>query len=185
MLFIGESNYFPAYPDSVSVFQDAERWYNAETDKLIPEEKIKDVSNDTGYPPFVRAFAIANNLLREKGILPCDDRLGESGFYNYFLRPALDPGRGKKKKFTPEEIDREVAGAALCGIIGRIRPQVIVFLSKSAYTEFVNYIRKHSIIFDNLHIGHVVHPSSQWWNRWNGLYGRDALKKILTEWWLA
>lgn len=184
LLFIGESNYFPAYPESVSVFQDAEEWYHGKTNKLIPEEKIIAVSNDTGYGPFVRVFMIANNLLSQRGIPPFDSRLGECGFYNYFLRPALNPGNSKYKKFIPKEIDREVAGVALCGIIERIKPELIVFLSKFAYNEFINYIKKHDIAINNLHIDHVVHPSSPWWNRWNGLYGKDALNNILIKYWL-
>ena len=193
LIFIGESNYFDKNLEAVSVFQDANKWYTGNTDKLIPKEKRTDVSNDTGYGPFVRAFNIANDVLKSNGIEPGGERLHETAFYNYFLRPALNPGNGKAKKFKPEEIDREVAGVALCGIIKRLEPQVIVFLSKFSFVAFQQYLNrsdKHydkisnvDIRYNNVEIHGVVHPSSIWWNRNNGVYGRARLEKILKASW--
>lgn len=184
LMFVGESNYFPDYPETVSVFQDAEKWYKGKTDKLIPPEKEIDVRNDIGYRPFVRVFDIANNLLRDNGIEPGGDRIYETGFYNYFLRPALNRGAGFKKNFVPKPVDSEVAGTALCAIIERLRLQVVVFVSKKSFNDFNQYMQRHNISFDNVYIGGVVHPSSIWWNRNNGSYGREKLRTILKEHWI-
>lgn len=194
LLFIGESNYFDKELEAVSVFQDANEWYMGNTNRLIPEAKRKAVSNDTGYKPFVRVFNQANTFLKNNGVEPAGDRLTETVFYNYFLRPALNPGSGKAKKIKPEEIDREVAGTALCGIIERLKPHVIVFLSKFSFVAFKQYlncknqnytnISNIDIRYNSIEIHGLVHPSSIWWYRNNGAYGWARLEKILKGSWL-
>lgn len=194
LIFIGESNYFGKELETVSVFQNANEWYTGNTNRLIPEAKRKDVSNDTGYPPFVKAFEIANSVLKNNGVEVGGERLHETAFYNYFLRPALNPGNGKAKKIKPEDIDREVAGTALCEIIERLKPQVIVFLSKFSFVAFKQYLNRKNqnytnisnidIRYNNIEIHGVVHPSSIWWYRNNGAYGWARLETILKENWL-
>lgn len=218
LLFIGESNYFPVelnlliekierdgdstlltpneiqnLHEFIAVFPDKNKWYKDYTGKPIPQSIKSFVSNDTGYDPFVKTFKMANDILRNHGVEPGGERLYETTFYNYFLRPALDPGSSKAKKFKPEEIDREVAGVALCGIIERLKPQVIVFLSKFSFVAFQQYLNRRDkhynkisnvdIRYNNVEIHGVVHPSSPWWNRNNGVYGRARLEKILKESW--
>lgn len=186
MLLVGESNYFDKSLESVSVFQEAERWYKEDTDKLIPEEMRVAVSNDIGYKTFNRVFDIAREVLNDNGVESVGDRLDETAFYNYYLRPALNPGPGVAKKIKPESIDKEVAGVALCGIIERLQPQLIVFFSKPAYDDFNWYIEYNGLKtkYDAIKIDRVSHPSSAWWNRNNGEKGRALLKKILKEYWL-
>lgn len=113
LLLLGESNYFPAKLEAESVFRDPEKWYKgAETDKLIPESMKTAVNNWKDYKTFNRVYKVMDEELDKNGIeyLP---KYGESAFYNYFLRPALNTGANKR--FTPEDIDKEVAGLALAG----------------------------------------------------------------------
>lgn len=184
LLIVGESNYFPRELESESMFQDAEQWYRGKTKKLIPESMRVAVSNDIGYRPFNQVFNIVNNVLKSKGVGNVGERLDETAFYNYFLRPALNPGNGIAKKFIPEPLDREVAGAALHGIIERLQPQIIVFLSKLAYNEFERYRRGKSLNYTDLLIERVSHPSSLWWNRNGGAYGKGKLERILAANWV-
>ena len=95
MLMIGESNYFPDYSEEESVFKDAEKWYYANTDKLIPQEMKSAVKNWKGYVTFNKVYKIMGEVLRERQI-PYQEGLNEAAFYNYFLRPALN---GKDKGF--------------------------------------------------------------------------------------
>lgn len=181
LLIVGESNYFSEDLEEQfgSVFQDPEKWYKAENVVLIPESMKIPVSNDTGYPPFVRVFDIVNDVLRENGIEPGGDRLYETAFYNYFLRPALDPGIGLRKKIKPEKIDYDVAGIALKGIVERLQTDLVVFVSATAYKAFKEYLN--SEMPETYSIFKVSHPSSAWWNRNDGKCGREKLRVILQE----
>lgn len=186
LIFIGDSNYFEKELEAVSVFQDAKEWYTGNViDKLIPENKKGSVKCAKGYSTLDKAFTVANDVLKNRGIkLDNDWLLNEAAFYNYFLRPALNPGNGIAKKFIPEPLDREVAGAALHGIIERLQPQIIVFLSKLAYNEFERYRRGKSLNYTDLLIERVSHPSSLWWNRNGGAYGKGKLERILAANWV-
>lgn len=185
MLLIGESNYFPESLSSESIFMDAEQWYRGDATALIPES-IKDaVSNWTGYPPFVKVFKFATNELIANGVPvePAKGPLDEMAFYNYFLRPALNDG--KNKGFKAQAIDEEVAGTALTGIIEKLTPDLVVFVSKSAYNSFVKYCNRHSISFPNVHIDAVAHPSCAWWNRGGGWNGHEKFRNLLNEYWIT
>lgn len=186
LIFIGGSNYFEKELEAVSVFQDAKEWYTGNAiDKLIPENKKGSVKCAKGYWILDEAFKGAHDVLKNRGIkLDNDWLLNEAAFYNYFLRPALDPGKGMTKTFIPEPLDREVAGAALHGIIERLQPQIIVFLSKLAYNEFERYRRDKNLNYTNLLIDRVSYPSSPWWNRNGGAYGKGKLEGILETHWV-
>ena len=190
LLLVGESNYFPAKLEAKSVFRDPEKWYKgAETDKLIPESMKTAVNNWKDYKTFNRVYKVMDEELDKNGIeyLP---KYGESTFYNYFLRPALNTGACKR--FTPEDIDKEVAGLALAGIINRLEPDLVIFLSKKAFNEFEHYYKvyypteykKECIDSCRVSIDCVVHPASIWWNRKGGEMGKTRFRNLLVEHWL-
>lgn len=85
-------------------------------------------------------------------------KLAEAAFYNYFLRPALNDGGSKG--FNPEGIDNEVAGVAMTGVIDRLNPDLVVFLSKKAYDEFTKYCRRCGLEHGDVIIAAVAHPAS-------------------------
>lgn len=177
LLIIGESNYFSKDLESESVFQDSEKWYKSQNVGLIPESMKTAVSNNTGYPPFLRVFKIVNEILIENDIEPQGSRLHETAFYNYFLRPALNPGNGLRKKIKPEKTDYEVAGIALKEIIKRLQPDLVIFISATAYNAFMKYLNNKEP--ETYSIYKVSHPSSIWWNRNSGIHGKEKFKKIL------
>lgn len=181
LLLIGESNYFDDNDVPHSDFRDAERWYKAADAKLIPDYRRTDVSNYISYPTFNKVFDIMDSVLDEAGI-EHEKGLSEAAFYNYYLRPAYNAGGSKG--FRPQPIDDEVAGDALTGIIGEIKPDVIIFLSKLAYTAFTAYCKAKGLAFENIVIEHVSHPASPWWNRYDGSLGKAKFERLLKEHWV-
>lgn len=181
LLLIGESNYFDDNDAEHSDFRDAERWYKAADAKLIPDYRKTDVGNYISYPTFNKVFDIMDRVLDEAGI-EHEKGLSEAAFYNYYLRPAYNAGGSKG--FRPQLIDDEVAGEALTGIIGEIKPDVIIFLSKLAYTAFTAYCKAKGLAFENIVIEHVSHPASPWWNRYDGSLGKAKFERLLKEHWV-
>ena len=183
MLLIGESNYFDDNDIPISDFLNAEKWYKAKDAKLIPEYARTKVSNWIGddYPTFKKFFKIIDEVLDEAGI---DHFRGleETGFYNYFLRPAHK--KGSNKGFKPENIDREVSGIALSGILERLNPDLVIFLSKKAYAEFEKFCNRNNVIYKNIVIKHVSHPASIWWYRNGGDRGKKKFEQLLKDHWL-
>ena len=150
--------------------------------KVIPEYRKTAVSNWIGYPTFNKVFNIMDKVLSDYGI-EHKDGLHESAFYNYFLRPAYNDG--KRKGFRPQDIDREVSGLALSGIIERLKPNLIIFLSKKAYTEFSKFINNKNLVYKDVDIEHVSHPASIWWNRNGGINGKTKFENLLNHFWLV
>lgn len=179
MLLVGESNYFNDNDVPHSDFKDAEAWYKSAEAKLIPEYRKTHVRNWIGYETFNKVFNIMNKVLSSSGIKH-EKGLQETGFYNYFLRPACDDG--KNKGFMPQNIDKEVSGTALTGIIEKISPDLIIFLSKKAYTEFTLFLRRNNLAYDG--IEHVSHPASIWWNRDGGIHGKVKFEDLLRKYWI-
>ena len=137
MLLVGESNYFNDSDIPYSDFLKPQEWYCNPDAKLIPEYRKSDVSNWKGYRTFTRVYDCMNRVLDEQHIAHDKYALGESAFYNYFLRPAHDIGR--RKQFVPQPVDLDVSGEALTGVIRVLSPDLIVFLSKLAYNSFLKY----------------------------------------------
>lgn len=182
MLLVAESNYFDDNDIANCDFLDAEKLYTASDARLIPDYCRSKVSNFISHGPFNKnVFKIMDRVLDENGI---DHRegLGEASFYNYFLRPAYN--NGEHKGFVPQPIDEEVAGEALAGIIDTIAPGLIIFLSKKAYLSFRDYRNAKHIVYENIVIDHVSHPSSIWWNRNNGQYGKARFESLLKTYWI-
>ncbi|MBR6103779.1 MAG: hypothetical protein IKP81_01820 [Paludibacteraceae bacterium] len=178
LLIVAESNYFD---DSIdSVFKNSEAWYKGEdVSHLIPEVKKKDVSNWIDYRSFNR---LCSSMSEVSGI-NCKPIYTEASFYNYFLRPATVRGRNKSFKKDCKQIDRDVAGAALCGILDIDRPDLVIFVSKFAYDEFLKYIKKEGreITIPIDFVYHPAHPAS--WNHKNGA-GKQKFESLLRANWL-
>lgn len=181
LLLIGESNYFNDNDAAHCDFLDAERWYKADDARLIPDYRKTDVSNFIGYKTFNQVFNIMDRVLDEAGIKH-EPGLSEAAFYNYYLRPAYK--HGQRRGFKAQPIDDEVAGEALTGIIGEIKPNVIIFLSKLAYTAFTDYCAAKGLAFDGIVMEHVSHPASIWWNRDGGARGKARFEQLLKEHWV-
>lgn len=216
LIFIGESNYFPDefeplvekikrygnstlltsdeipfLHDFVEVFPDEYKWYKEYTGKPIPQSIKSFVGNAIGYKTFNdNVFSLIERIL-EKNAGTKGSGLDQVAFYNYFLRPAVD--KGKAKGFKPKPLDREVAGAALCGIIECLHPQVIVFVSKLAFREFKKYldykncnyndISNFNIHYNNTDIHAINHPNAWRYTRKdNPNHPRILLERILNEW---
>jgi hypothetical protein len=180
LLIVGESNYFN--DDVDSVFKDPQAWYTG-TDKqhLIPEEKKKDVSNYKGYKTFDRLCKSMNEVLNDT---LCEHVFEEAMFYNYFLRPATVRKNNKSFKKDCTQLDREVAGIALCGIIELDKPDIVIFVSRYAHSEFKKYIELQQyelgIPFD--FVNHPAHPAS--WHHRNG-NGKQKFEILLREYWIV
>lgn len=181
MLLIGESNYFNDNDEPYSDFKDAEAWYKSTEAKLIPEYRQSDVGNWIDYKTSKNAFNIMDKVL-SSSVIEHETGLQEAAFYNYFLRPAYN--NGNKKGFIPHNIDKEVSGTALSGIIGKISPDLIIFLSKKAYTEFSLFLRRNNLAYEGIIIEHVSHPACQWWNRNGGIYGKVKFEDLLRKHWI-
>ena len=180
LLIVGESNYFN--DDVDSVFKDPQAWYIG-TDKqhLIPEEKKKDVSNYKGYKTFDRLCKSMNEVLNDT---LCEHVYEEAMFYNYFLRPATVRKNNKSFKKDCTQLDCEVAGTALCGIIELDRPDIVIFVSRYTHSEFKKYIELQQyeldVPFD--FVNHPAHPAS--WHHRNG-NGKQKFEKLLREYWIV
>lgn len=184
LFLVGESNYFNDIDIQNSDFLDAEKWYKEKSAKLIPENRKKEVCNwKGGYRTFENVYKVMNNVLSVAGIAYDDYLLQEAAFYNYFLRPAYNDG--KHKGFIPQSIDREVSGIALSGVIDRLQPDLVIFLSKKAYDGFSQYIGRDARLYDKSFIEFVYHPGSPRWNRDNGAQGRAKFEELLKHFWVV
>jgi hypothetical protein len=187
LLVVAESNYFEDKLETKSVFKVAKDWYQGENCSLIPEEKKGDVKSwiGEGYPIFNNLFKSMKTVLNESNIKYDPYLLEEFAFYkNYFLRPASRKGTNISFKKDCKQIDREVAGMALSGIIDLINPDILIFTSKYAYEEFSKYCQDANLVFENTKIKFVYHPSRHFsWNHRNGL-GKQEFERLLREYWL-
>ena len=182
MLLVGESNYFDDNDIPDSDFRDVEKWYKAEEAKLIPEAKKVLVNNWKGdYPTFDRVYKVMDEVLAAANVEHNDYLLQETAFYNYFLRPAYNDG--KHKGFIPQDIDREVSGVALSGIIDRLNPDLVIFLSKNANDEFLKYIRCNSLQYGESLIQFVYHPGNHF--SWYNANGKAKFERLLKEYWIS
>ncbi len=188
LLVVAESNYFEDVLETKSVFKDAEKWYHSENIPLIPEEKKNDVNSWIGEGPgiFNNLFKSIKTVLNESKIeYDSSYLLEEFAFYkNYFLRPASRKGSNLSFKKDCKQIDRDVAGMALCGIIDVIKPDILIFTSKYAWEEFSRYCQNANLVFENTKIDFVYHPSRHFsWNHRNH-FGMQRFERLLREYWL-
>ena len=148
---------------------------------LIPKGKKKDVSNYKGYKTFDRLCKSMNEVLNET---LCEHVYEEAMFYNYFLRPATVRKNNRSFKKDCTQLDRDVAGSALCGIIDLDRPDVVIFVSKYAHSEFRKYLESNKLSYAIPidFVNHPAHPAS--WHHRNG-NGKQKFERLLREYWIA
>ena len=174
-MIIGESNYFPDNVDSV--FKDPVAWYQGEITKpLIPKEMEDNVSNyKAGYAPFDRLRDSMKAVLKTEFNYIYEEAI----YYNYFLRPAI--GGVSFRKYC-KQIDREVAGVALCEILEIVAPNIVIFASKYAHDEFTKYIK--SSKYNDTRIEFVYHPSNRF-RRWeSNPNSKQKFERLLKDYWL-
>lgn len=113
----------------------------------------------------------------------CEHVYEEAMFYNYFLRPATVRKNNKSFKKDCTQLDREVAGTALCGIIELDKPDIVIFVSRYAHSEFKKYIelQQHGISIPIEFVNHPAHPAS--WHHRNG-NGKQKFERLLKEYWI-
>lgn len=183
LLLVAESNYFPQCAEAISDFMDSEKWYKtASTERLIPSEELKHVVSNwkCSYNGFYRAVSVANELL---GLhYGKSDKLLQDhvAFYNYFLRPA-----GSTRIINPDKLDYQFSGTAMMGVINKLKPDLLLFLSSKAHAAFLDYLTINSSDIALPIIEHVVHPSSMWWWKRGGCYGYAKMKSILQQYWIV
>lgn len=178
LMIVMESNYFEDNVDSV--FKDPEAWYMGDdTSHLIPKDCEYLVKNDkAGYRPFDRLRDSMKAVLKtEIGTI-----YEEALFYNYFLRPATVKGTNRSFKKDCTQLDRDVAGTALCGVLDILKPDIVIFASKFAYDEFLKY--KKSVGFD-CKIDFVYHPSARFKYKWDlNPNSQQKFEKLLRDYWV-
>ena len=185
LLLIGESNYFEDKWESTSDFKKPEKWYQdqeGEKSLLIPDE-MKDKVNNGGKIEYLKGLS---NIIKK---LLNTDPYNEIAFYNYFLRPASDKiTKGGKHDwgFNDDytDLDGEVAYEAFCQVLEELHPDIVVFASSLAYEKMVFFKKKYNKNFGKITIEKVSHPSSPWWNRSNGAYGRQLFENLLIKHWI-
>ncbi len=191
LLIVAESNYFEDEAESVykSVFKNPEAWYQGEDRQHLipitgkePEEYKVKVSNFISY----RTINKLCKPMKEVSGLNCNPIYKEAMFYNYFLRPATKQVNGKRGFVNDcKQLDRIVAGTALCGIIDLVNPDIVIFVSKYAYDEFKKYAESVGYEYNPEKINFVCHPASFGPNGW--YYSKDGKQKferLLREYWI-
>jgi hypothetical protein len=180
LLLVGESNYFKNDMESKSDFKIVEKWYKGNS-LLIPKEMEKNVNNWKGGGKFNNIFKSIKKVLVEQGVDDFEnDLLHEFKYYNYFLRPATVKGGNKFFDKDCEEIDCKVSYAALCGIINKDKPDIVIFASKYSHDKFIESYKKEDIQYENIKIDFVYHFSSRYWNNTEGKY---KFENLLREYW--
>lgn len=180
LLIVGESNYFEDGLDSV--FKNPQEWYSGDdTQHLVPEEKRRDVNNwKGGYRTF---NTLCKSINEVSNGFHCNNVYEEAMFYNYFLRPATIRKDNKSFKKDCTQLDRDVAGIALCEIIELDKPDIVIFISKYAFDEFKKYIELKNCDM-GVHIDFVNHPAVHFsWNHRNG-NGKQKFENLLREFWI-
>ncbi len=205
ILLVGESHYTHknkescldgmAEPGSNDSLKDINDWYAGKLLQRLPETNTllsnKDSYNTVGV---VRKYLNDKKLDRSYHIFDypakviseynyvSNENLNERdafkyiSFINYFQRPEFSYGNSIKLY----EIDEKIAFENFCNVINKIKPELIIFVSRLAYNSF-NYYSQINNYSCNIKCTRIPHPCSAWWNRRtkNGLDGRKRLMNIL------
>ncbi len=181
LLLVGESNYFKDDLELISNFKHASDWYTGDKSKLIPESKRNDVNNWKGSRGHNNIYKSMKKVLNEIGTEKFEKGLlWEAAYYNYFLRPASVTKSSKCFDKDCEEIDCQVSYLALRGIIDEIEPDIIVFVSKFAYSKFIEYYDKEKDYYGNVIVSCVNHFSHACWTQPDG---QQKFENLLREYW--
>jgi len=177
LMIVAESNYFKDGTDSI--YKDPQTWYLGEDEpvKQFLEKQKKSLSNWKEYKTFSKLCKSMNEISG----LQCNSVYEEAIFYNYFLRPATVLGANRSFEKDCTQLDREVAGAALCGILKREKPDIVIFASKYAFNEFEKF--KLSAGFEtDIIIDFVIHPASPNWSKSED--GKQKFEHLLKQYWI-
>ena len=198
LMIIAESNYLDDNVDSV--FKDPEVWYQGKASiiKQFLEDQKKKLSTWKYYKTFSKLCKVMNEVANTH----CTSVYDEAVFYNYFLRPATVRGEDRSFEKDCEQLDRDVAGTALCGAIDLLNPDIVIFASKYAYDEFKDYLEysdNTNIRFVSdykylelakynnrkIRIDYVNHPAARGDNNWyRSENGKQKFERLLKEYWL-
>ena len=182
LLLVGESNYFEDKYESISNFKKPEDWYLGGKERLIPKEKNDSVNNWKGSRGHNNIFKSMKAVLDETGKKYNTYLLQEAAYYNYFLRPASVTKSNKCFDKDCELIDCQVSYLALRGIIDEIEPDIIVFVSKFAYSKFIEYYDKEKDYYGNVIVSCVNHFSHACWTQPDG---KQKFENLLREYWFV
>lgn len=177
LLLVGESHYLP---EGASQHATPEAWYSGTWHTLTPTERewiatadIVKSSRRDGFPDpahviYKSAFRSINDAGPQYGdyCRVADD----VAFCNFFLRPAAC---GKSLDVCPR--DAEIANSVLHELLEEMRPTAIVFLSRLAFSWFVE--------LPGCRIIATPHPGCRWWNvvakSYGGRRGRELLEDFV------
>lgn len=198
LMIVGESNYLKDNVDNV--FKDPKAWYLGEAS--IIKQFLKDQEKKVSTWKYYRTFSKLCKVMNEVANTHCNSVYEEAVFYNYFLRPATVRGTDKSFEKDCEQLDRDLAGTALSGVIDLLIPDIVIFASKYAYDEYTDYVVKHpdntnirfvseykylELVERNIkiRIDFVNHPAARGKNNWyNSENGKQKFERLLKEYWL-
>ena len=182
ILFVAESHYVEncTWEDYKKA-----RWYEQ---KLPPENPffaergafdtrgvVKSWINDERKDAAYNVFRFPSEILMQnRNFSHCTtapDVFHHVAFMNYYQRPSLMRG----ESILPDDMDKRFAATTLDEVINILKPTAVIFLSKTAYWEYLN----HHPAFEKIYT--VAHPCSPWWNRDKGRIGKIRLAQILEE----
>lgn len=177
LMIVAESNYFRNDVDSV--FKDPNAWYQG--DASIIKQFLKDQEKKVSNWKYYKTFSKLCKVMNEVANIHCKSVYEEAIFYNYFLRPATvkETNRSFEKDCT--QLDRDVAGIALCGVLDILKPDIVIFASKYAHEEFVKYTK--SVSYNtNIQIDFIIHPVVRNW--YENEAGGPKFEKLLKDYWI-
>ncbi len=111
---------------------------------------------------------------------------------NYFARPALYEGVGKRPSFENDRDDMLWSARTFWEVVNILDPKVICFASSRAYWNMrhafdLSEMEKFKGQYDKYHNGspklfeNVSNPSCPWWNRDGGIHGKNKFVRFLQE----
>ena len=109
---------------------------------------------------------------------------------NYFARPALYRSIGKRPSFELSDDDMIWSARTFWEVVSILDPNVICFASSKSYWNLrqafdLDEMKKFKEQYDKYHNGepklfeNVAHASSPWWNRANGMHGKNKFINFL------
>ncbi len=171
LLIVGESHYFSK---TATFHHDVESWYRRGFDEEIVKREghriryqiskgfngqklhqmYKRLSDEINKSKFFKKQCIAQPL-------------NAISYINYFQRPANHTG----KSISYKDLDLDVSENTMGGVINTLKPTLVVFASKKAYSAankrgFLEKITTHKSF--------IAHPCSSHWNRACKKYGNIA-----------
>lgn len=169
IMIIGESHYIDDKKCKWTVNNEADftkTWYGDSRNDI---KKLFENWEDAKYWFYTR-YVVCRNVLgghsRSSGIffkpagyiaqnndIEKEDALESITFMNYFLRPAAEKG----ESINTSREDLSHARENLNKVIEILKPELIIFVSKKAYSAYGDY--------NNPKVKYTTHPCSSWWTK--------------------